>query len=64
MYAQIDSGLIVNVIVLEDINLSHLFNDDFDHFVRIDNLEPVPGISWSYDGAVFTPPPAPEEIVE
>jgi hypothetical protein len=49
IYAQILSGTIQNIIVLDDLTLESLFLAGFDYLIRIDNLNPVPEIGWSYD---------------
>ncbi|MDO4709047.1 MAG: hypothetical protein Q4B94_04390 [Pseudomonadota bacterium] len=48
IYALIGDGLVTNVITVED---------TWPEGVDITDLDPQPGIGWSYDGAVFTPPP-------
>lgn len=65
VYAQIKSGLVVNVVVLDDASLIPLFSAGFDHFIQIDNLVGGPGKGWSYDGENFiAPPPEPEPFPE
>lgn len=56
IFAQILNGVVQNTIVLDDMKLASLFSQGFDHFVRIDNLELVPSIGWSYDEENFSPP--------
>ena len=50
--AFIENGTVANVIVAES----------WPGGVRIEHLNPVPGIGWAYDGQTFTPPapPAPD----
>lgn len=50
-YAQIKNGNIANVIILEDLSLKSLFGSEsgYDAFVRVDQLNPEPGIGWAYD---------------
>jgi len=55
-YAQISDGVVENTIILDDVSLIPQFAAGFDYFVRIDELDPVPGIGWSYDGNNFSPP--------
>lgn len=55
-YAQIKDEIIQNVIVLDDMSLLDIFGAGFDAIVRIDQLNPMPAIYWTYDGSVFTPP--------
>lgn len=59
IYAQIKDGLISNTLALEDASLVGLFSTGFDSLVRVDKLDPQPGIGWSYNGKVFAPPAIP-----
>lgn len=56
IYAQILQGIVKNTIVVDEDTPMDLFAQNFDYFIRIDNLTPMPGISWSYDGAQFSAP--------
>ena len=47
--AIIENGIVANVIVA----------DEWPGGVRIEHLDPRPGIGWAYDGQTFTAPPAP-----
>ncbi|MGH8073654.1 MAG: hypothetical protein ACREO4_06225 [Lysobacter sp.] len=49
IFAVIDAGVVVNTVVA----------DEWEGGVRIDHLDPRPGIGWSYDGTTFSPPAAP-----
>lgn len=49
-YAIIDGGLVTNMIDAQG---------EWPEGVDVTNLDPRPGIGWSYDGQVFTAPPAP-----
>lgn len=49
IFAQIKNGIVQNTIVLEDESLSEVFQNGFDHLIRVDQLEPRPSIGWSYD---------------
>jgi len=60
IYAQIKNLVIKNTIILNDLTLSVLFSEGFDAFIRIDELNPQPGVRWTYDGTSFTPPIEPE----
>jgi hypothetical protein len=51
VYAIIESGVVANVIVVA----SEITAELFPGAVRVDNLDPVPGIGWGYANAVFTP---------
>lgn len=58
-FAQIKNGVVKNVITLDDITLQDLFAQGFDYFIRIDTLDPHPGVRWLYDAVAdsFTAPP-------
>lgn len=51
-FALINSGKVVNVIVADQDFIDGLAG--YDHKVRIDNLDPVPGIDWDYDSGTNT----------
>lgn len=57
-YAQIQNGIIVNVIDLEDTSLLPVFSQGFDYCLQIDTLSTIPGIGWYYDtqSTNFYPP--------
>lgn len=48
--AIIENGIVSNVIVA----------DAWPNGIRVEQLNPRPGIGWLYDGEVFTPPVVPE----
>jgi hypothetical protein len=56
-YAQVLSGVVQNVIVLDDYN--DIFKQGFDELINVDGLFVGPG--FSYDGHDFIPPPPDEE---
>lgn len=62
IYAQIVNGVVVNTIILNDSSLLYLFLNDpttespFDYVLQINNLYPRPGINWTFDGIIFSPP--------
>ena len=62
IYAQIQNGLVMNVILLDDPSILSLFminpvdGTQFDFVVRIDQLSPVPQIGWSYLPPVYPNP--------
>lgn len=64
IHACITGGKVVNVLVADQsfIDAGHIASQ-YDSFVDITNLTPMPGVGWSYDGANFTDtrpvPPAP-----
>ncbi len=55
-YAQIKSGLVVNIIALDDSSLEPIFVQGFDYLINLTGMDPQPGIGWGYDGTNFTPP--------
>ncbi|MEE9647909.1 tail fiber assembly protein [Enterobacter soli] len=57
-YAMVENGKIVNVAVWDGETKWSL--DDGVTVINIDDISPQPGIGWSFDGANFTAPPAPE----
>lgn len=56
VYAQIKDGIIKNTIVINDLAILDLFSGGFDHLIRVDDLNIIPGINWNYDGERFSPP--------
>lgn len=64
IFALIKNGVVQNVIVADQTFIDNKVSG-YDHKIRIDNLDPIPGIEWEYDGSVFTNPnavvPPPEE---
>jgi len=52
MYAIIQNGEVENVIVAASIVAGELYPGS----VRIDDLNPIPGIGWTYSGGTFSPP--------
>lgn len=61
LYAQIKNGIVENVIILDDVALIPKFSEGFDYFIRVDEMDPQPGVLWLYDGEKFSPPVAPSE---
>lgn len=62
IYAQIKDNKIINSIVIDDETPMELFSKGYDYFIRIDNLNPTPGIGWSYIADnEFSPPPTPPD---
>lgn len=56
IYAQIKNLRIVNIIAADENTDLALFLEGFDLLIRIDILPVIPGISWTYDGLIFSPP--------
>lgn len=56
IFAQVKNNIIVNIIELEDESLAHLFKQDNDFVVRIDTLDPIPGIGWVFDNITWHRP--------
>lgn len=53
IYAQIKDGTVRNVILLDDLSISHLFSDGFDHFIDVSAFSPRPEIGWTYVDDTF-----------
>lgn len=51
IYAIIQSGVVVNTIVADPEFISQFYPES----IRIDNLDPIPGIGWLYLDGVFSP---------
>lgn len=56
IYAQIKNNTVINTIVLDKVELEPIFANGFDALVRIDNLDIIPGINWSYINGEFISP--------
>ena len=54
IFAIINNNLIENVIVCDQTFADAISGNQY--VVRIDELDPVPAIGWSYDGTDFAPP--------
>lgn len=55
IYAIITNNVVTNTIVADQA----FIDAAYPGAIRIDQLDPTPGIDWSYENGVFTPPPAP-----
>lgn len=65
IYAQIKDGKVKNTIVIDDVSLLHLFTEGFDYCLKIDDVEPQPGVGWGYDegsDSYTLPPPPPNTL--
>lgn len=51
-YALIKNGIVENVVIWDG------YGDIFDDYITVNIDDISAGIGWSYDGEVFTPPPA------
>ena len=68
-YAAIQGGIVLNVVaVAVDADGNDVYGfcngeyaKSFDYFIRVDLLDPEPGMSWLYDGTAFSPPVVVEE---
>ena len=52
-YAIINNNIVDNVIVGDKNTIIH------SNMIRVDQLDTIPGITWSYNNGVFTAPPSP-----
>jgi hypothetical protein len=57
-YAIISGGFVTDVIVADQAFIDTAYPGS----PRIDNLDPVPGIGWAYNGSTFTPPAPPVTV--
>lgn len=60
-YAQIKDGVVSNVITLtqEEIDAGiDRFKEGFDELVDVSERDPMPGVSWLYNGSEFSEPAA------
>lgn len=48
VFALIENGIVTNTIIADNAFVSSIENN-FDHIVQIDELDPRPSISWTYD---------------
>lgn len=55
-YAQIKSGIVQNIILIDDGTDVTGFLEGYDALVKIDGLDPSIAIGWTYDGEVFAAP--------
>jgi hypothetical protein len=51
-FAVVTSGVVTQVVT----GLPSKISEQYPGAVRIDNLNPMPGVGWTYDGSTFTPP--------
>lgn len=63
VFAQIKDSVVVNTLVLGDGVDQEPFLSGYDHLVRIDELNPRPGVGFTYDGANFSAPAVPPEPI-
>lgn len=61
LYAQIKNQIVINTIKLDDSEMENQFSQGYDSLIRIDELEIIPSIDWTYDGEEFI---APQIIIE
>lgn len=55
IFALIKNGIIMNCIVADQ-GFIDLISSQWDYCIRIDEIDPRPGINWTYDGENFNPP--------
>ncbi len=56
MYALIRNGVVRNVIVATGDFIATILAN-WDAAIDISDLDPKPGIGWTYNGTTFSPPP-------
>lgn len=54
-FAIIEAGTVINVIVADQ----EFIDTWYPGAVRVDQLDPKPGVGWTYDGTTFSPPEQP-----
>lgn len=62
-YLCLKDGVVVNAIVADPafIQTNAFIKSQYDSLIDRDSLpDPKPGIDWTYDGQVFSPPVLPE----
>lgn len=55
IFAVIKNGVVINTIVADQAFVDSV-SSDYGACVRIDQLDPVPGMGWTYVDGVFAPP--------
>jgi hypothetical protein len=58
IYAQIKKTYVVNIIELKSEKDLEIFKGQFDYIIDVSKNDPLPGIGWTYENKVFSPPPA------
>lgn len=64
IYAQVLGGVVVNIIVLNDLSLLPVFAQGYDFFIDVTNLPQYPGPGDLYDGKNFTSSVTPADTAE
>jgi len=59
-YALIKSGVVENII-LADAEFISIIASSWDHCVRLDEIDPCPGMGWTYENGTFSAPVESEE---
>jgi len=60
VYAVVFNGVVINIIVLDDISLEPLFTQNGEQLVLLDTKQiPYPSPGWLFDGKDFSEPIAP-----
>jgi hypothetical protein len=57
-YALIKSGIVENTIIADEAFIDHI-SSQYDHVIRIDELEIKPSIGWGYVDEIFVDPTPP-----
>lgn len=55
-WALINSGVVVNEIIADQGFIDTII-ENYDYCIDIQNLSPMPGVGWLYDGVNFSEPP-------
>lgn len=54
-YAKVNANLVTEIALIHNDDLAFA-QEQNQYVVLIENLDPMPGLNWSYDGSVFTAP--------
>lgn len=55
VFACVKNGIVENTIVADQ-NFADSIAAQYDFVIRVDNLNPQPGIGWTYIDGEFSPP--------
>jgi len=55
IYAIIKNGLVVNTIIADE-SFAAAIKNEYDFVIRVDQLDPQPGLTWTYVDGIFTAP--------
>jgi predicted permease len=56
IYALVKNGVVINIIVLNNIHLILTILEGYDYLIPINNSAGSPCIGWTFNGKSFSPP--------